>query len=558
MEGITAVPAWVPLLALIALAALGLAAYTFRRRSIPGALWLTAMNVVVAVYTTTYVLAATMIRSTAALVVLEHFQLALGTTAVGFWFLFILAYTGRDDLLGRRGYLLFLGLMATVFVLDVTGPLHGLVFADVTVDLSGPVPVVNKDSNAVHVVQLVGLFALSPIGIVFLQRLLSEHDRLFSEQAFALLLGSIAPYVAAGIDVLNLEPIPALPLLPLGFGCMSLAVTYAVTRHSLFEFAPATRRIGEARALQQLDDGLVVVAADGTVVQINESACQLLECERSVCLGQSLSELHEVGREGPTDVPDVIKRRGRRIRTQRSTVTAPTGDVMGYTIIYRDVSEKQRQEQRITVLNRILRHNLRNELAVVEGHVSRLAHVDDPERRRKHVDEVRTAIDEIIDISGKAQAVERHLDVEAHTVERLSIAELLSAVVERVRTPEVSITLDVDNEATVVTYHDQLMIVLENLVENAIEHTDSPEPQVRVAATCDRTGATFTITDNGPGIPDHELEALDSGEHSQLYHGSGLGLWLVNWVVDVLDGEIDFSVDDEGTTVRVWVPNAGE
>lgn len=555
MEELVAVPAWVWILVVVVLSAFALAAYTFRNRTLPGALYLTAMNVLVGVYSMTYVLTATMVRSADVLILFEHLQLALGTLSVAAWFLFVLTYTGRAELLARRGRVAVAGLLALLVLVDVTGPSHGLVYSEVLVDLSGEVPVVTTESSAVGVFQLLALFSLSPVGLVFLHRTLSEYDQLFSEQALALLLGSVSPYVAAGIDVLQLEPYPAMPLLPLGFGCMSIAVTYAAARHHLFEFVPATRRIGEDRALQQLDEGVVIVSTNGTVLQTNESACRLLNCNRPNCLGEPLECVHDTGADGPTDVPPIIELRGRTLRTSKSSVEGPTGDVTGYVIVYRDVSRKQRREQRITVLNRLLRHNLRNELSVVEGHVSQLADVEDREHRREQIDEIESLLEGIVDLSRKAHSVERHLKMDDCAVERLSVDDLVEQLVERVnrRYPSATIVTRIESEVTIATYREQLEVALENLVENAIEHNDSAKPHVEVAVRTDED-VEFVVSDDGPGIPDHEIEALETDGESQLYHGSGLGLWLVRWLVAVLGGELDFDVSEAGTTVCVRIP----
>lgn len=560
MTGLVSGPAWVWLLIAVVIAAVVLAGYTVRYRTIPGARWLTAMNLAVAVYTTTYVLSATTICSRDALVVLEHAQLALGTLSVACWFLFVLAYTGRAELLGRLGNVVAVAGLCLVLIVDVTGPVHGLVFSDVVVDLSGEVPVVSTEPDLVYALQLLLLFTLSPVGLVFLHRSLSEHDQLFSGQALALLLGSVSPYVIAGIEVLDLEPIPAMPLLPLGFGCMSLAFTYAAARHRLFEFVPATRRVGEARALQQLEEGVIVVATDGTVLQANESACQLLHCERSDCLGEAMATLHDIGSEGPVDVPPVIERRGRTLETNRSVVEGPMGDVIGYAIVYQDVSETRRQQQRITVLNRLLRHNLRNEFSVVEGHLGLLVETDDEAARNEAVGEIEAVLDEITDLSRKARAIERHLSVEEHTPERVPVTELAETVVEDVegRYPAADIEVDVPAGLTLVTMRQQLDAGLDALVENAVEHNDSPTPWAELAAETSGEGIAFVVSDDGPGIPRHEIESLDVERESPLSHGSGLGLWLVRWLVAVLGGDLDFEVTDDGTAVRVWIPDRSD
>ena len=65
------------------------------------------------------------------------------------------------------------------------------------------------------------------------------------------------------------------------------------------------------------------------------------------------------------------------------------------------------------------------------------------------------------------------------------------------------------------------------------------------------------VVDRGPGIPVHELSALHADEETPLQHGSGLGLWLVRFVVRRLGGHISARHrDDEGSVVSMHLPLA--
>ena len=103
-----------------------------------------------------------------------------------------------------------------------------------------------------------------------------------------------------------------------------------------------------------------------------------------------------------------------------------------------------------------------------------------------------------------------------------------------------------------------LYIALRELVENAIEHGGNGVPAVTIDGTVTDSGAEIRVSDNGPGIPLEEQAVLESGE-SQLIHGSGLGLWLVHWVVTQAGGSVSFDQDEEeGTTVTLWLPHVPE
>jgi signal transduction histidine kinase len=92
------------------------------------------------------------------------------------------------------------------------------------------------------------------------------------------------------------------------------------------------------------------------------------------------------------------------------------------------------------------------------------------------------------------------------------------------------------------------MAAIEEAVENAVKHNDSPEPmvEIRVRSRSDEW-IDVEIEDNGPGIPDQELEVLRQGETS-LNHADRLGLWFMYWVVSRVGGGFSVSDSDSGGT----------
>ncbi|MFZ4584031.1 MAG: HAMP domain-containing sensor histidine kinase [Acidimicrobiia bacterium] len=85
--------------------------------------------------------------------------------------------------------------------------------------------------------------------------------------------------------------------------------------------------------------------------------------------------------------------------------------------------------------------------------------------------------------------------------------------------------------------------VVANLLENAVRFT--PEGgTVEVKATRSRHGVTIEVCDEGPGIPDADLDKVferfyraDSARSSS-GGGAGLGLAIARWIVDLHGGEI--------------------
>ncbi len=68
-------------------------------------------------------------------------------------------------------------------------------------------------------------------------------------------------------------------------------------------------------------------------------------------------------------------------------------------------------------------------------------------------------------------------------------------------------------------------------------------------------GCEIQVTDDGPGIPESELSALETSTETALQHGTGLGLWQLTWAVRTLDGTVSFDTSN-GTTVTITVFDA--
>lgn len=76
-----------------------------------------------------------------------------------------------------------------------------------------------------------------------------------------------------------------------------------------------------------------------------------------------------------------------------------------------------------------------------------------------------------------------------------------------------------------------------------------------LSAERDGDDVVLRVVDDGPGIPDAELEAVTAGRETALSHGSGLGLWLVRWAARALGATFTFADrEPRGTVVELQLP----
>lgn len=218
----------------------------------------------------------------------------------------------------------------------------------------------------------------------------------------------------------------------------------------------------------------------------------------------------------------------------------------------RHEAELTRQATLTTVLNRVLRHNLRNKLSIIRGYTQLMAdRVDADDLGTTALDN----IDELSELCGKARELDEVVAADfAH--DPTDVATVVSAVADRIagEYPDASIAVDADGPITAAVAPSFERAVAE-LVENAAKHGgDGPTVTVAVAET--PIEVEVRISDDGPGLADHEIAVLETGSETPLTHGSGLGLWLTHWIVTGHGGSVDASVSAGGTTMRITVPKS--
>jgi len=230
--------------------------------------------------------------------------------------------------------------------------------------------------------------------------------------------------------------------------------------------------------------------------------------------------------------------------------SADGSEVTHYVGFQRDVTARKRRESLIAVLNRVLRHNLRNDMNVVGGTAEILTDHDDEEVAALAETIADTAAD-LTELSEKARSLEDAMATPGSVADR-TVAADLEAVAAGLRQeyPSCGVTVSAPEYLT-ARASPRLRLALEELGANAAEHGDGM--LVRFEATDHGDAVEIRVHDAGPGLADIERHVLESGEETPLEHGQGLGLWLVNWVVTGMGGDVSTTVE-EGTTVTIRLP----
>jgi len=226
--------------------------------------------------------------------------------------------------------------------------------------------------------------------------------------------------------------------------------------------------------------------------------------------------------------------------------------VLGYARDITEIKSYERtleaQRDNLGVLNKIVRHDIQNNLNIVVGYAEFLkAHVDaDGE---EYLDSVLRAARDAIGITASAgEVTELLLEVDSELM-LTDVSSVLRERIDDVRSshPGAVITTDGSLPAVSVLADDMLGSVFRNLLQNAVVHNDAEVPEVVVSATETDERVRVAVADNGPGIPEAQREAIfEEGTQGIDSEGTGLGLYLVRTLVDRYDGSVWVEENDRG------------
>jgi signal transduction histidine kinase len=452
------------------------------------------------------------------------------------WIVFALRYTGTWPTISRR------------WTLALTAPVL-LVPVRVGVQVSGlDVPAVVTRYAATVVFAYV--LSLVVAGCYLLLRQTSGYRHLSQRQGIALSAVPIGSLLLWNLGSLAVRG----PTQEGAFagGAVVIAGGFAAARYryDLFESMPAAGTLGESALVDETDDPMFVVDPDGQVITQNRTAVETLTATPDGSVDATLRDVvgHERDALGEATTVELATVDGtRRYDPQLSTVRDPAGNELATVLSFRDVTDRERRRERLAVLNRVLRHNLRNQVDVIKSHAEAL-----PAAASDRREAICAAGDEMAALGERARRIDRCIEAD-DTVERVD----LTAVVERAldRTADetaVAVTTELPETAVVRTNDRAITSAVESALDNALANADTT---VELEVDPTASGYRIGIADDGPGIPEDTLESLRTGEETPLNHTVGLGLWELKWAVTAIRGELRLDTTD-GTLVEIRLPGA--
>jgi two-component system, OmpR family, phosphate regulon sensor histidine kinase PhoR len=322
---------------------------------------------------------------------------------------------------------------------------------------------------------------------------------------------------------------------------------------------------GKARLetlLANLDDGVIVIAADRSVRMMNREAGKIFDTSKTTGAGRPYPEVIRhpqalafidgwVKGEQPKsrDVSIATRQGSRTVRCSGTTVRYLGESSADVLLTLRDVTEERRLSQVKSDFVSNASHELRTPLTNIRGY---LEAIQDGVREGTPPDPTFVAvahanalrmerlIDDLLELS-RAESGGVPLDREEIPLPTFlsRVAELHRPSAERAGKTLVVVA----SEGTLRADVRKLTLAVSNLVDNAIKY-GKEGGRVAVSGKIDSSGCTVEVEDDGPGIPPEDLPRIferfyrvDKGRSREL-GGTGLGLSIVKHIVESHEGTL--------------------
>jgi signal transduction histidine kinase len=300
--------------------------------------------------------------------------------------------------------------------------------------------------------------------------------------------------------------------------------------------------------LGSVTDGVYALDDDWRFTYINPAAERLLGASSDELVGEVAWETDAIDAE-----TEEALRRSKNTGEVAELKYSQQGEGMlvrtypsesGLTVLVFDtgeVSDKDRLNRQLILVNRILRHDIRNDMNIILGWAENLNAEVGPEGEDalKRITDVAQHTHELT-VTAR-DFIEVVTSEDAPDVTTVPLRETVEKEVGHCRNVyDESVTFSVEDVPQVGVRADSfLSSVLGNILSNAVEHNDKDEPRVEVGFETDGDVVRIRIADNGPGVPeDRRDDIFGRGERGLESPSSGLGLYLVDTVVRGYDGNV--------------------
>uniref|UniRef100_A0A7C4YIB1 histidine kinase n=1 Tax=candidate division WOR-3 bacterium TaxID=2052148 RepID=A0A7C4YIB1_UNCW3 len=307
-----------------------------------------------------------------------------------------------------------------------------------------------------------------------------------------------------------------------------------------------------------IDEGIVVIDRDGNRIIENGNYKNLIEEEYDEPLVKNLKFMIEMNRPFSTSFMTRDRRfilvKGYPLKNEMNEIEGGVGIVSDITTEKENIDFLNRTKNLANIgkMALYIAHEIRNPLNIIKGMTQLLEmkygdkeYVEYVLENVKRIDDI---IEDLLSFSRKRESIKEEIELSSF------IREVALSIKNDPRYEDAKILIGVDEGMRICVDKENLRKILVNLITNGIEAKEEGA-KVQIFVTKDEDLVHINVKDNGPGIPEDIRDKIFDPFFTTKKKGTGLGLCIVDKLVQEEGGTIKFyTKKGEGTIFRVSFP----
>ena len=457
-------------------------------------------------------------------------------------------------------------------------------------------------------------YLLFGIGLVIFLRYSIKNSGFFSKQSILIIIGTLIPFVANVIGMLNIIPLTTYST-PITFTFMILLYAVAIFKFDFMKVTP----IALQKIVDRISDGYIVLDTEDIIIDFNKTFLHMFGFSANELRGVNLFEVSikdEKKRYFSREDQAFIKKAIASIKSSDKTYSfdktvenldayfhiefsgiRDKGNFLGTLILFKDTTQhmhdmqtiKENQNmlmerERLASLGQLIggiAHNLKTPIMSIAGAAEGLtdltkeyeSSIGDPEvtiedhhaiakdmydwidkikNYTEYMSDVITAVKGQAVTLSEEQAVSFNLDELVKRVDILMKHELKNALIT------LNIKMETDPNITLKGNINSLVQVINNMISNAIQaYNGKTNEEIDLILAQSGKNITISIKDNAGGLPKEVQEKLFKEMiTTKGKNGTGLGLFMSYSTIRAhFNGNITYeTTQGEGTTFNIVLP----
>lgn len=347
----------------------------------------------------------------------------------------------------------------------------------------------------------------------------------------------------------------------------------AVLETSRLYQALADERSTMAAVLRSVEDAVLMVNEQNTVLLVNPAAGHMLQLDPITAVGQPLSSIAtnsailQLFAQRKPEVTEVQLPTGNIAQASLVPVVSDYGEAIGWAAIFRDITLFKQLEQMKNDFVNTVSHDLKNPISTILLSAGLLEKVGDLNERQLdlqgRVMETANYMNELVSDLLDLGKIEAGFDMEFAPFDLVQVMQsVLVALQPNVERRKQQIFSDIPVKLLIVGNRNRIRQVLTNIIGNAVKYTPDGGT-IWITLKVESAQAVLQVQDNGIGIPATDLPYIFDkfyrvrDEKTKNIKGTGLGLAITKSIVEANNGRIwAESTPGKGTLFTVTLPLA--